>query len=145
MIEVYDLSPGSGSLLGNLSARGFVGLGDQALISGFIEGEQTNGTMIVRALGPSLGSLGVTGFLPNPYLTVYDSNGTAIATNDNWADTTHSEDLAKNGLAPTEDLESAVVLHPPPGEYTAIVIGAGGGTGVALVELYDLDPPSTSP
>jgi len=145
LIEAYDLSPTSGSLLGNLSTRGFAGLGDQALISGFIVGAQANATAIVRALGPSLGPLGVTGFVPNPYLTIYDSNGTQIAANDNWGDTPHSEDLTKNGLGPTDVLEAAVVLHPPPGAYTAIVIGAGGGTGVALAELYDLDPPSASP
>jgi hypothetical protein len=139
LVEVYDLSPESGSLLGNLSTRGFVGLGDQVLISGFIAGDQANVTMIVRALGPSLGTLGVTNFLPNPFLTVYDSNGAAIATNDDWANATHSEDLIRNGLAPTENFEAALVLHPPPGGYTAIVTGAGGGTGVALVEVYDLD------
>lgn len=144
LVEAYDLSPASGSLLANLSTRGYVGVGDQVLISGFIEGQQENGTMIVRALGPSLAAQGVTGALENPYLTVYDSNGAPIAANDDWAKSPHSEDLVTNGLAPAEDFEAGLVLHPPAGAYTAIVSGAAGGTGIALVEFYDLDSPSDS-
>ncbi|HEY2711371.1 MAG TPA: aryl-sulfate sulfotransferase [Chthoniobacterales bacterium] len=144
LVEVYDLSPGSGSVLANLSTRGFVGNSDQALISGFIEGQESNGTIIVRGLGPSLGSAGLTGFLTNPLLTVYDSTGTAIATNDDWGSGTNTPDLVSNGLAPADDSESALVLHPPAGNYTAIVTGADGGTGLSLVEIYDLDQ-SASP
>ena len=145
LIEAYDLSPSDGSLLANLSTRGFVGLGDQALIAGFIAGAQSNASMIVRAIGPSLSSAGITNPLLNPYLTVYDSNGATIATNDDWASGTNTTELMDNGLAPSEDFESALVLHPPPGSYTAIIIGAGGGTGLALAEIYDLDQPVTPP
>ncbi len=144
LIEAYDLSPNSGSLLANLSTRGFVGLGDQALISGFIEGAQENGTVVVRAIGPSLSSAGVTGYLANPLLTVYDSSGTAIAANDDWAEGTNTTELVNRGLAPSDAHEAALVLHPPAGSYTAIVTGAGGGTGVTLVEFYDLDRPIVS-
>ncbi len=140
LVEAYDLSPASGSLLANLSTRGFVGADDQVLISGFIEGEEENGTTIIRALGPSLTSAGVSGALPNPYLTVYDGSGNIIATNDDWAKGINTVDLTKNGLAPTEDFEAALVLHPPAGNYTAIATGAAGGTGVALLEIYSLDP-----
>jgi hypothetical protein len=144
LVEVYDLVPAVGSQLGNLSTRGFTGLGDQALISGFIAGAQGNSTIIVRALGPSLSSAGITDALPNPYLTVYDGNGAAIAANDDWASGTNTTEITENGLAPTQDFESALVLHPPAGSYTAIVTGAGGGTGSVLVEVYDLDEPISS-
>ncbi len=140
LVEAYDLSPSAGSQLANLSTRGLVGQGDQVLIGGLIEGSQANGTIIIRALGPSLSSAGIDNALANPYLTVYDSTGTAIAANDDWADATNSSDLVKNGLAPTQDFESALVLHPPAGNFTAIITGAAGGTGVALLEIYSLDP-----
>jgi hypothetical protein len=145
LVEAYDLAPSSGSQLANLSTRGFVGLGDGALITGFIAGAQSNSTIIVRALGPSLSGAGITDPLANPFLTVYDSNGATIATNDDWASGANTTELIANGLAPSEDFESALVLHPPAGSYTAIVTGAGGGTGAALAELYDLDQPITPP
>jgi hypothetical protein len=93
----------------------------------------------VRALGPSLASFGVSGVLSDPTLTIYDANGTAIASNDNWQDDINAIDVQKNGLAPPNASESAIALHLPAGAYTAIVRGAGGGTGVGLVEVYELD------
>ena len=68
-----------------------------------------------------------------------DHNGSAIASNDNWQDDINSPDVEKNGLSPTNALESAIVLHLPAGAYTAIVSGADGGTGVGLAEVYELD------
>ncbi|HXM29342.1 MAG TPA: DVUA0089 family protein, partial [Chthoniobacterales bacterium] len=140
LAEVYEVpSPGLNSELGNVSGRGFVGTGDNVLISGFIIGDVGSGTVIVRALGPSLGSFGVSDPLSDPVLTIYDSNGALIATNDNWQDDIHSLDVQQNGLAPTNDLESAITLRLPAGAYTAIVGGANGATGNALVEVYHLD------
>jgi arylsulfate sulfotransferase len=139
LVEAYDLSPGSASKLANISTRGSVGIGDDVLISGFIVGDVANATVIIRALGPSLASFGVNGTLPNPKLTVYDNNGSAIAVNDNWQDDVNAIDITKNGLAPTDDLEAATVLHLPAGAYSTIVEGAAGGTGIALVEVYDID------
>jgi len=72
-------------------------------------------------------------------LTIVDSNGSVIATNDNWQDRNNAIDIQKKGLAPPNPLESAIVLHLPAGAYTAIVSGANGATGNALVEVYDLD------
>ena len=92
----------------------------------------------MRALGPSLANYGVSGVLSDPKLTIYDSTGTAIASNDNWQDNVNSIDVQKNGLSPPNPLESALVLHLPAGTYTAIVSGANGGTGVGLVEVYTL-------
>ena len=138
LVELYDLSPLSNSTLGNMSTRGSVGTGDDVLISGFIVGDVGSSTVVVRALGPSLTAFGVNGVLSDPTLTIYDSNGTPIATNDNWQDNVNAIDIQKNGLAPPNPSESALVLHLPAGKYTAIVSGADGGTGVALAEVYTL-------
>jgi hypothetical protein len=139
LFELYDLSPLSNSKLANISTRGFVGTGDNVLISGFIVGDVANATVVVRVQGPSLASYGVSGPLSDPMVTVYDANGAPIASNDNWQSDTNNVDLQKNGLAPSNPLESALVLHLPAGAYTAIVRGVGGATGVALAEVYDLD------
>ena len=140
LAEVYELyGPGLNSKLGNVSGRGYVGTGDNVLISGFIVGDVGSGTVIVRALGPSLGSYGVSQPLSDPILTIYDSNGSAIASNDNWQNDNNSILVQRNGLAPPNALDSAIVLHLPAGAYTAVVRGANGATGNALVEVYDLD------
>lgn len=138
LVEAYDLSPGDASKLANLSTRGFVGKDSDALISGFIVGDVANATIAVRALGPSLGSA-VAAPLGDPTLTVYDRDGVVIATNDNWQDDQNLLDIKSQGLAPTNPAESATILHPPAGAYTTIVRGADGGTGIGLVEIYDLD------
>jgi len=139
LVELYDLSPLSNSTSQNMSTRGSVGTLDNVLISGFIIGDVDSATVILRALGPSLASLGVSGVLSDPTLTIYDSSGSVIATNDNWLDGTTASLVQKNGLAPSDPSESALVLHLPAGKYTAIVSGANGTTGNALVEVYHLD------
>ena len=139
LVEAYDLSPLSNSNLDNMSTRGFVGTGDNVCISGFIVGDVDSATVVVRAIGPSLADYGVSGVLSDPALDIYDSTGALIASNDNWQDNINSIDVQKNGLAPPNALESALVLHLPAGAYTAIVRGANGATGNALVEVYHLD------
>ena len=138
LVELYDLSPLSNSKLVNMSARGSVGTLDNVLISGFIVGDVGKTTVVVRALGPSLASYGVSGVLSDPILTIYDSTGAAIATNDNWQDNVNAIDIQRNGLAPPNALESALVLQLPAGAYTAIVRGANDGTGVGLAEVYTI-------
>jgi len=138
LVELYDVSPLSSSKLTNMSARGSAGTGDSVLISGFIIGDVESATVVVRALGPSLASHGVSGVLSDPTLTIYDANGTAIASNDNWQDNINAIDIQKNALAPPNASESALVLRLPAGSYTAIVRGANGGTGVGLAEVYNL-------
>jgi len=124
--------------LGNMSTRGAVGTDDNVLISGFTIGDVGNTTVIVRALGPSLARFGVSGVLSDPTLTIYDSTGTVIASNDNWREDVNAIDVQKNALSPPNERESALVLHPPAGEYTAVVRGANGGTGIGLAEVYTL-------
>jgi arylsulfate sulfotransferase len=136
-VELYDLSPLSNSKLRKMSTRGFVGTLDNVLISRFTIGDVGSATVIVRALGPSLA--GVSQPLSDPVLTIYDSTGSAIATNDNWLDNINWIDVRKNALSPISEQESALVLHLPAGAYTAVVRGANGATGNASVEVYDLD------
>jgi hypothetical protein len=79
----------------------------------------------------------VSGALHDPMLSLHDSTGATIAANDNWR--TDTGDPAATGLAPSNDLEAAIVTTLAPGAYTAVISGAGGGTGIALFEIYDLE------
>lgn len=141
VVEVYGLSePNFGvfAKLGNISARGFVGTGDNVIIGGFIIADGNESPrIVVRAIGPSLASSGVGNPLPDPSLELHDGNGAIIDTNDNWADA-NKDDLQTVGLAPTVDAESAILMRLAAGSYTAIVRGKGNATGVALVEIYRL-------
>ena len=138
LVEVNDISPLANSKFVNMSTRGSVGTGDNVLISGFIVGDVASATVVVRALGPSLAAYGVSGVLSDPTVTIYDSSGSVIASNDNWQDDPNAILVQKNGLTPPNALEPALVLHLPAGAYTAIVRGANGGTGIGLVEVYTL-------
>ncbi|MDQ6765110.1 MAG: DUF4331 domain-containing protein [Verrucomicrobiota bacterium] len=126
------------ALFGNVSTRGFVG-GNNPLIGGIIVSGNALKRVVIRALGPSLN--GVPGTLDDPTVTLYDGQGRAIATNDDWQ-SSQATDITGTGLAPTNPKEAAIVTTLPPGLYTAVVSGAGGKTGVALVEMYDLDTTS---
>jgi hypothetical protein len=143
-VEVYDLDSGASSQLANISTRGFVGTENDAMIGGLIVGAGNGGSrVVVRAIGPSLGSAGVQGALSDPTLELHDGNGTTIVTNDNWKlnDQTQQSQEAEvqaTMLSPTDDLESAIVTTLAPGAYTAIVRGKNNTTGVALVEAYNL-------
>jgi sugar lactone lactonase YvrE len=121
--------------LRNISARGLVGTGDDALISGFIVGGNAlaDKAVIVRAIGPSLA--GVAHPLQDPVLELHNSTGAVIASNDDWQDTQAAQ-IAASRLAPANASESAIFATLPAGNYTAVVRGAGGTTGTALVEVY---------
>ncbi|MDQ3199859.1 MAG: aryl-sulfate sulfotransferase [Verrucomicrobiota bacterium] len=138
LVEAYDLSPLADSRLGNLSTRGTVGTGDGVLISGFIVGDVASNAVAIRALGPSLADAGIADPLSDPMLTVYDSNGVALASNDNWQDDLSAPQVEKNGLAPSDPAEASAILYLPAGSYTTILAGVDGGTGTGLLEIYDL-------
>ncbi|MEO7166989.1 MAG: hypothetical protein ABI016_08120 [Chthoniobacterales bacterium] len=136
LVEAYDLD-GLGKLA-NISTRGLVQTDDNVMIGGFIvlnTGVPTE--VVVRAIGPSLGTAGVTGALADPTLELHDQNGGLVASNDNWMES-QKKDLEATGLQPTNDLESAIVQDLNTGAYTAIVRGKNNSTGVGLIEVYNL-------
>ena len=137
LVEVYDTTTGNGTQLGNISTRGFVQNGDNVMIAGLVV-QSGNKPVVVRALGPSLSSFGVTNALPDPTLSLYDGNGALLIFNDDWRDNQEST-ISGTGLAPRNDLESAIVGTLAPGSYTAVVRGYDNATGNALVEVYGLN------
>ena len=135
VVEVYDLDAAANSKLANISTRAAVQTGDNVLIGGLIVVGQSAADVIVRAIGPSLP---VPGALADPTLELRDVNGGVLAFNDNWRSTQQAAIIA-TGVPPTRDAESAILTSFSPGSYTAIVRGANGTTGVAIVEVYQLN------
>jgi Galactose oxidase, central domain len=135
LIEIYDLDAMVDSKLANISTRGFVQTEDNVMIGGLIILGVNPTTTLVRAIGPSLP---VSGALQDPTLELHNSDGATIAVNDNWR-SDHEAEITATTLAPTNDAESAILATLVPSAYTAIVRGANGTTGVALVEVYDLE------
>jgi hypothetical protein len=136
LVEVYDTSIGSAQL-GNISTRGFVQTGDNVMIAGLVVASH-NKQVVVRALGPTLTGFGINNALPDPTLSLYDGNGVLLFFNDDWKDTQENS-ISGTGLAPSDDLESAIAGTLSPGSYTAIVRGFHNATGNALVEVYGLN------
>jgi plastocyanin len=130
---------GSPSVLANISTRLLVETDDNALIGGFIVTGTQSKRVIVRAIGPSLSSI-FTGVLADPTLELRNSAGGLIMSNDNWRSNQEQEIIA-TGIPPNDDLESAIVATLPANSsaYTAIVRGVNNGTGIGVVEAYDLD------
>lgn len=135
VVETYDRDNGTGSKLANISTRGFVGTGDNVMIGGFITGSQNGATrVLVRAMGPSLRST-IAAALNDPVLELKDQNGQTVRANDNWKDNQRQE-IEETMAAPADDAESALVSTLNPGNYTAIVSGKNGSSGVGLVEVF---------
>jgi DNA-binding beta-propeller fold protein YncE len=137
VISVFqDATPAPADVFGNISTRAQVGTGANALIGGFIITGTQPKTVIVRGLGPSLP---LPGALADPIIEVHGSSGELLATNDNWKDAATKQEIINSGLAPTNDLESALWGVINPGAYTVVVRGNNNGTGIGLFEAYDLD------
>ncbi|HEV2803681.1 MAG TPA: cytochrome c peroxidase [Chthoniobacterales bacterium] len=139
VLEVYDLDFAADSRLANISTRAFVGIGDDIVIAGFTVGNASGAdNIVVRGLGPSLGSVGGQ-LLLDPALDVRNANGTSLAANDNWAQNPLSNEIIDAGLGPPSTSESVVSLTLGPGAYTALLSPAPARlspAGVGLVEVY---------
>lgn len=138
LVELYDLHT-TGGRAGNISTRGQIMSGDEVLIGGFIVGENQTKEVVVRALGPSLAAA-LANALGDPTVELRDASGNILASNNNWGDGPQAAQIQAEGLAPPQPAESALQVTLNPGSYTAIVRDANGGTGVGLVEIYDLSP-----
>ena len=134
--------PGNPTGLANVSTRLLVQTGNSVMIGGFIISGDAPKDVILRALGPTLTAAGVSGAIANPILRLYDSTGAMIAWNDDWQ-SDQREMIEDTGLASTYDREAALVTTLPPGAYTAVVNDESNNQGVALFDLYDLDPSSS--
>ena len=141
LIEIYDLTSASTGKLANISTRGSVQVADNVMIGGFILGGTSinPAKVVVRAMGPSLAQAGIGSPLNNPTLSLFDSNGQIVGSNDNWQDDANqAAQLQTLNLAPLNAAESALVATLPPGQYTAVVAGQNGGTGIGLIEVYSV-------
>lgn len=139
LIEVYDVSLATtGARAINVATRGRVLTDDAVMIAGFVIQGNRPRRVIVRALGPSLAAAGVTGVLSNPTFQLF-AGSTPIASNDDWKTGASMAELQTLGRAPSDDRESALIVTLAPGAYTAIVSGVNRTTGVALVEVYDVE------
>jgi len=140
-------SPSSASGLANISTRADVLTGESATIGGFVIAGTENHTVLVRGLGPTLTSCGINGVLANPFLTLHYidllGHDTVVASNDNWKDS-QRDAISPTGLAPSDDTEAAIIQSLAPGSYTAVLTDADGGSGVGLIEVYDLSAGGTS-
>jgi hypothetical protein len=143
LAELYDADATSAPVqLMNLSARAFVGTGDNVLIAGFVIAGNQPKTVLLRAVGPGLTAYGLSGALAQPHLTLFDVAGAKVAENAGWAsDVAITQASARTGafaLAPGSN-DAALLITLAPGTYTAQVSGTAGTTGIALVEVYDAD------
>ena len=127
--------------LANISTRLRVETGDNVLIGGFIVTGTQPKKIIVRAIGPSLP---FADKLADPILELHDSSGALLETNDNWMDSPNKQAIIDSTIPPNDPLESAIVRSVAPGNYTAIERGVNNGTGIGVVEAYDLDTSANS-
>jgi hypothetical protein len=133
----------SGSHFANISTRMDVGTGNNVMIAGFTVWGSPSKTVIVRVLGPTLGSYAVANVLSDPMLELHNSSGATIATNDDWQTGSQASQISSSGYAPNNSNEPALIATLAAGAYTAVVRGYSNSTGVALVEVYELDTLST--
>ncbi len=141
--DAVNLPPSAPSRALNISTRVLVGTGEQVSIAGFMVTGTTSKKVLIRGIGPSLTGSGITNPLVDPNLSIADQAGTPILTNDNWRATQEAE-ISATGIPPQNDLESAIVATLQPGHYTAVIAGRDNGVGVGLIEIYDLEPTSTT-
>lgn len=152
LLEAYDLDDlnGISPRSVNVSTRGYVGTNENILIGGIVIQGPGSRQVLIRGVGPTLAQFGVTGVLADPILQLY-SGDTLIASNDNWGDTTivNGQTVTAGAMTAASDVahvfpladgskDAAILITLPPGAYTFQVRGANGGTGIALVEAYEM-------
>ncbi|MDO8540956.1 MAG: PQQ-dependent sugar dehydrogenase [Opitutaceae bacterium] len=142
LAEVYDANPSStAAILTNFSLRTQVGTAANILIAGFVVGGELPVKVLIRGIGPSLAQFGVGGVLVDPQLNIFNSVGTAIASNDNWSDV-DAANLAETARAvgafalTVGSRDATLLLTLAPGAYTAHLMGVANATGVGMIELY---------
>jgi hypothetical protein len=143
----FTLQIGPATHITNISTRALVQTGQNVMIGGFIVQGTGPKRVIIRAIGPELTQYGITNALDNPRLELHNRTGALIGSNDNWQTTilggvittNQVNEIQNSGHAPTAASESAIIANLQPGNYTEVVRGVGNTTGVALVEVYDLD------
>ena len=155
LIEVYDATAGAivanSPKAINVSTRGTVGTGANVMIAGFVVNGAVSRRMLIRGIGPTLANFGLPAatLLPDPQISLIDSNNVTLATNDNWAtDTAFAPVIAAasvtGGAFPLANgsRDAALLIMLPPGAYTVQLSGVGttNNTGIGLVEVYDVDP-----
>ncbi len=140
LVEAYDNYQAADAELANISTRGLVQTGNNVMIGGFVLGRNPGDVRVaLRGIGPSLSQFGLSNVLQDPTLALHDGNGTVMISNDNWQDDPASAaQLAAHGLALQQPNESGIFLELPPGTFTVILSGKNGGTGIGLVEIYNL-------
>ena len=122
----------------NISTRLGVGAGDDAMIAGFIITGNHSKPVLVRVLGPSSSTLGLTGLLLDPVLELCGANGGLLFQNDDWKGEQRSQ-IEATPLQPADDREAVIIASLPPAAYTAVLTGKNQTTGIGLLEVYDLD------
>ena len=146
LVELYDANPSDvgRSRLINVSARSFVGTGDNIMAAGFAIRGQSPRTLLIRGIGPGLAGFGVGGTLADPIITVHDETTATIAQNDNWSDADDADAVAEAmasvgafGLTPGAK-DAALLVSLAPGMYSVHLSGRSNGTGVGLIEVYDV-------
>ena len=149
LIEVYDVTQGGGTgpKASNVSTRGAVGTGNNILIAGFVLNGASSRRMLIRGAGPSLTRLGVPGVLADPQLRLIDqTSGAVLKLNDDWASGPDAAIIASAANAAgafpfaNGSKDSAMIIMLQPGTYTVQLSGVNNGTGVGIVEVYDVDP-----
>jgi hypothetical protein len=140
LVEVYDAGRGMTQRLTNISARNRVGSGGDVLIAGFTISGRAAKTVLIRAIGPSLGQFGVPAVLDDPKLEVY-SGSTRLAENDSWSPSLAPVFARVGAFGLAEgSRDAATVLSLPPGGYTVQVSGVAGAVGEALIEVFEVQP-----
>jgi len=143
LVELYDVGSDGASRLVGISARNFVGTGENVLIAGFVISGNAPKKLLIRGVGPTLASYGVTGALADPRLDVYDSANHLLTGNDDWGSGGVAVLRAAFTAAAEFDLpdsskDAALLVYLAPGLYSAVVSGVGGLTGGALIEIYEV-------